>query len=508
MNKRYPFPEIVSGEGGWKIFEDTERPRTSNISKEMYVPVGDKCIECGSYHDKQIRRHELAHVKWSPKTLGKLGPDESEITVEVIEEIRVNYLLAQKEMGIEDWVLCPEKIKLAILTLIHTASEFEIICYLLASMWRDNMDIRGDQNDIKPNSREYLLFLDIYNDIRPILTEVRKTGINWAIEKANYFYLKLLRKGKYRHFHYGSKTYQPPYRKTRVVAKELNLYRDNFNDKPKPEEVLESERQKKLAQQNKANQFANMKSDSIGKENITDSTNTLEAAQLKTKQDLYEMTEGKLMGKINYSTEEGYKGQWGNMDIIQAPLEINLQGQIKQGRKYRPQDYGTNPKYMNRWCIDKKVFKQQQRVYGGTILIDVSGSMSLCGNDILEIMQELPAVTIAMYNYKGWRVRYDSSRKPTGTLRIIGKDGKRVTEEYLEEHTGGSNLIDGPALKWLGKMPSKRIWVSDMFVFGMGNSSQINLIQECAQIMKQNGIIRLANINQVKKFALDINRLE
>ena len=108
-NKKVPFPQIVSGDSNWKVFKDSERPRTSNLSKEMYVPFGDACDDCGHYHDKNVRRHELAHVKWSPATMGKLGPDESEITVEAIEEMRIHYLLAQRDMGITDWVLCPDK---------------------------------------------------------------------------------------------------------------------------------------------------------------------------------------------------------------------------------------------------------------------------------------------------------------------------------------------------------------------------------------------------------------
>tara|TARA_R100000458_G_C8272889_1_gene247736 strand:+ start:2170 stop:2946 length:777 start_codon:yes stop_codon:yes gene_type:complete len=229
---------------------------------------------------------------------------------------------------------------------------------------------------------------------------------------------------------------------------------------------------------------------------------TLEASLQRTKQELADRIEQEASrGKINYSNSDSYKGRWGDMDIIEAPREVNLQGQIKQGRKYRPQDYGTNPKYMNRWCVDKKVFKQHQRVYGGTILVDASGSMCLTGEDILEIMQQLPAVTIAMYNHKGWR-------NDRGTLRIIGKNGKRVTEEYLEHHSGGGNLVDGPALRWLANMPPKRIWVSDMYVFGRNRGNEINLLQECHQIMKQNGITRLADIDEVKRFALELNRLQ
>ena len=58
-NKKVPFPQIVSGDSNWKVFQDSERPRTSNLSKELYVPFGDACDDCGHYHDKNIRRHEL-----------------------------------------------------------------------------------------------------------------------------------------------------------------------------------------------------------------------------------------------------------------------------------------------------------------------------------------------------------------------------------------------------------------------------------------------------------------
>jgi len=46
-----------------------------------------------------------------------------------------------------------------------------------------------------------------------------------------------------------------------------------------------------------------------------------------------------------------------------------------------------------------------------------------------------------------------------------------------------------------------------MYVFGMYNSNEINLLQECIQICKRNNIIRLADIDEVKQFALEINKI-
>ena len=46
-----------------------------------------------------------------------------------------------------------------------------------------------------------------------------------------------------------------------------------------------------------------------------------------------------------------------------------------------------------------------------------------------------------------------------------------------------------------------------MYVFGRHNSNEINLLQECVQICKRNNILRLANIEEVKQFALEINKI-
>ena len=111
-------------------------------------------------------------------------------------------------------------------------------------------------------------------------------------------------------------------------------------------------------------------------------------------------------------------------------------------------------------------------------------------------MMLLPAVNIAMYNgyYNG------------GNLRIIAKNGMRVDDTYLDDHSGGGNVIDGPALRWLAEMPPRRIWVSDMKVFGIGrNSNGYNLLKDCYDICTANRIINLKDIDEVKEHALKLN---
>ena len=101
---------------------------------------------------------------------------------------------------------------------------------------------------------------------------------------------------------------------------------------------------------------------------------------------------------------------------------------------------------------------------------------------------------------------YNGYRNSAGDLRIIAKNGMRVNDEYLEKHSGGGNVVDGPALRWLAEMPERRIWVSDMKVFGAGpNSAGYNLLRECYDICTQNKIINLKNMNEVKEHALKLN---
>ena len=64
------------------------------------------------------------------------------------------------------------------------------------------------------------------------------------------------------------------------------------------------------------------------------------------------------LAELLYRSTQG-KGWWGEMFTHQPPLSVNLQSRLKNGRSYRPADFGYNPKYINRYCIDKKIFKQK-----------------------------------------------------------------------------------------------------------------------------------------------------
>ena len=63
-----------------------------------------------------------------------------------------------------------------------------------------------------------------------------------------------------------------------------------------------------------------------------------------------------LVQKMQYQSSPGI-GQWGKMAVHEPSLTVNLQGRLKNGRDYRPADIGYNPKYINRYCLDRKILK-------------------------------------------------------------------------------------------------------------------------------------------------------
>ncbi len=464
-SKAYPYPQIVTGED-WNVYENTEhdpQPRTDNLNRQMYVPMDRECEDCGINHSRMIRRHELGHAKWSPKTMGKLMRGTRADCIHALEEVRINYLLAARaKLSVGEPVLCMDIVKATTLRMIKSASVADIILYILASKSYVNKEYVLQAQFSTDVANE---FYAAANDNK--LHTIRASELRFAVQVANQYASDLINH-RYNQW--------PSYRKVQKLAEKLSHIINEFIDKPKPDEIYAPPPENTVT-------------------SIEEGEGEEAAASVGDANALEKRMRTSLQEEMLYRSSQGV-GRWGTMEIHEPPMSVNLRSRINHGRAYRPMDYGYNPKYINRYCIDKKIFKQKQRVKGGTILIDASGSMRFDGKDILEIMMLLPAVNIAMYNgfYNG------------GNLRIIAKNGMRVDDTYLDDHSGGGNVVDGPALRWLAEMPPRRIWVSDMKVFGVGrNSNGYNLLRECYDICTANRIINLKDIDEVKEHALKLN---
>ena len=474
VSKAYPYPEIVTGEA-WTVHGTPDNKlggTTDNLNKVMTVPLNRECENCGINHGREIRRHELGHAKWSPKTMGKLKPGVRPEAIHLLEEVRINKLLFEAGLGSTDWVTCEELVRAKTRQLIEKGSIAELIMYGLASYTLSLNPDHGSSYYKSVPGREFKVFTiamqDAMNETQ--FTTLRRADIKYALNVVRAYISKLV-DGYYR---FGSISY----RRVQKLAEPLSAILNMFLDRPNEQEIFASE------DTSGEGESENQDGEPVEEGGVGDG-------------DLEKRMRKALADRMTYTstTEMGY---WGDMTIVKPPLPVNLTARLKAGRAYRPADFGYNPKYINRFCIDKKIFKQKQTVLGGTILIDASGSMSFDGKDILEILQLLPAATIAMYNGYG----------KEGYLRIIAKAGHRVHEDYLNTHSGSGNVVDGPALDWLSTMPPRRIWVSDMHVFGgSGATNGYNLLKYCYDMVTKHRIINLQNIQEVKEHAIKLNMI-
>lgn len=110
---------------------------------------------------------------------------------------------------------------------------------------------------------------------------------------------------------------------------------------------------------------------------------------------------------------------------------------------------------------------------GGTIMIDCSGSMSLTLEQLMDAVKRAPYKT-RIYGYGGVRGEFITPKgKTNGARGVIFtiSDGRRVLTDSKEFRRFLNSLCpnrcDGPALEFLGTLPTPRIWISDGHVFGI-----------------------------------------
>jgi hypothetical protein len=106
---------------------------------------------------------------------------------------------------------------------------------------------------------------------------------------------------------------------------------------------------------------------------------------------------------------------------------------------------------------DGRVFARRVAAPGGAVLIDASGSMSLPAEAIRRIVERAPGATVAAY----------AGHAGVGTLKILARRGRIAhADDCNLREAGNGNVVDGPALRWLARQSTPRLWVSDGRVTG------------------------------------------
>jgi len=181
----------------------------------------------------------------------------------------------------------------------------------------------------------------------------------------------------------------------------------------------------------------------------------------------------------------------GKLRPIEHPkLDHAIKFKMTDSVKMTPSDEGVIPVRMHRYATDMKLFSRKgRRRAGAAVLIDVSGSMSLSNEMILDIIKQCPASIVAIYS--GFRT--------DGILRIVAENGRYNTD--LKRGMGGANVVDIPALHWLAKRKEKKkLWISDGWITTKNeNMAYEEEIRKLTNLMREKKIERVGNVRELLK---------
>jgi hypothetical protein len=183
--------------------------------------------------------------------------------------------------------------------------------------------------------------------------------------------------------------------------------------------------------------------------------------------------------------EEGAGVEPGRMSVKLVPLTVPLRGK-REGRAWRAATDGSVVRFLHRWPVDRAVFRRRARRGGGTLLVDTSGSMSFDSSDLDRLLSATPT---------GMRVALYSGADAEGELRIVADGHRRAPAEHLARF-GMGNVVDLPALRWLARQPTPRLWLSDGGVTGVGDRGSSRLAERCRALCRRGSIRRVPTIEE------------
>lgn len=207
-------------------------------------------------------------------------------------------------------------------------------------------------------------------------------------------------------------------------------------------------------------------------------------------------------GEPPWSMEK--RGKWGKATLKEVLMPRKI-ATYQMGMKATASDEGTLIRNAWRWPVDGRLFTRTIRQYQCSVLVDVSGSMRFAEDDLENLLSVMPRAVVAVYSGKG---------DGTGTILVVGRDGRFGKPESWRNQTGGLNVIDGPALMWLAKQNGPRIWVSDGWVTGIpdqvygraGETVFHNLFVDAKRICKANGIERISTAQRAIAYFKNLQR--
>jgi hypothetical protein len=178
----------------------------------------------------------------------------------------------------------------------------------------------------------------------------------------------------------------------------------------------------------------------------------------------------------------------GQLRIARARLTRRI-AHARGLRAWRASTEGSVVRYTHRWVIDRAIFRRRGAQSRGTVLVDVSSSMSLADEDLERLLAGTG---------QGMRVAIYSGQGGEGELRIVAEGGRRAEGEELARF-GSGNVVDLPALRWLARQPRPRLWISDGKVTGINDQSSPKIREQARAICRRAVIRRVDGVAEAAK---------
>lgn len=485
------YPEALT-EGDWTVRDanasDKILPTGTDLkNKEMTIPTGQFAA------DKSMRAQEMGHVKLSPERV----PDEiNPVVMNAIESMRANAFLTRRA-GIryeDDLELTPElrreirkRNKTAVSNLHQLSPDKQMLMAVAAMDTAQEDFILGNvDTDIKEAARHTYEALWAYSEGKLDFQSAYDLALILQSQLADY-----------------ADEYTP--RNPPPLKIELPMggagggaAPDGDFEAPAPQPSAKKGEEK----DGEERELPDAKEIRLGLDAIPDHLkarfNNWRAYKV-TDEELFKMYKAgqsgtpshKRPGLIPQQENAMHFNPWYPMRISVPEMSLPAlpPDHAKMRNKWKGSDRGAIPTHMHRWAIDRFIFgKKRENKAGISVLVDVSGSMSLSSHDLVRILEEVPAAIVAKYNQRG---------DDHGDLVILAQKGRRVSDAKVGEGSGGGNGIDLPALEWLSRQNGPRYWVSDGGVTGQGDGVSYVNSKQCYLECMQNDIYQVQDVDEL-----------
>jgi hypothetical protein len=185
---------------------------------------------------------------------------------------------------------------------------------------------------------------------------------------------------------------------------------------------------------------------------------------------------------------------WGPMDILTPPLIRSCRNLPGMSKRKIACGYTGAFRFPSRALLpaaDGRAFtlRRPRSAHCGALLIDCSGSMreQVTHDRLMAVLARSPSATIGFYA--------GGPEGKSGSLLIAARNGMHAAREVIDNWPHSGNVVDGPALQWLARQKTPRVWVSDGEVTGLNDHTAINLGVEADTIVAMAHIRRVPTLD-------------